>query len=103
MKIIKELSEYIEEEIADSCKYAKAALKVKEENKTLADLFYTLSLEETKHMNLLHDEVVKLIEQYRKEKGEPPAAMMAVYNYLHEKHIEDMQKVKVYQSMYNER
>ena len=103
MKIIKELSEYIEEEIGDACKYAKAALKVKESDKALADVFYALSIEEVKHMNMLHDEVVKLIGNYRKEHGDPPAAMLAVYEYLHEKHIEDMQKVKNYQVMYNER
>ena len=35
----------------------------------------------------LHDGVVGLIEGYRKEKGEPPAPMMAIYDYMHERHI----------------
>ena len=53
-------------------------------------------------MSILHDEVVKIIEEYRKEHGEPPAAMLAVYDYLHKKHIEDAQKAKTYQTMYRE-
>ena len=100
MKKIKELSEYIEEEISDSCKYAKAALEVKDTDRQLADVFYTLSLEEMKHMQMLHNEVARIIEQYRKEHGEPPASMLAVYDYLHEKQIEHANEAKNYQSMY---
>lgn len=56
-----------------------------------------------KHMNLLHNMVVKLIENYRKTEGEPPAAMMAVYDYLHNKYIEEAKEVKVMQQMYMEK
>lgn len=56
-----------------------------------------------KHMNLLHNMVVKLIENYRKTEGVPPAAMMAVYDYLHNKYIEEAKEVKVMQQMYMEK
>jgi hypothetical protein len=49
---------------------------------------------------MLHGEVVRIIEQYRREHGEPPAAMMAVYDYVHKKHIERMADAKRYQEMY---
>lgn len=56
-----------------------------------------------KHMNLLHNMVVKLIENCRKTEGEPPAAMMAVYDYLHDKYIDEAKEVKVMQQMYMEK
>ena len=102
MKLIKKLSEHIEEEIADAKCYAKWALELKDENRNLADTLYSISLDEMKHMGLLHDAVVKVIDEYRKTEGEPPAAMQAVYDYLHQKHIEEAQEAKNYQTMYRE-
>ena len=100
MKIIQDLSGYIDEEIQDSKKYIKQALEHKEENPELAKLFYNLSLQETEHMNMLHKQVVDTIQRYRKENGEPPAPMMAVYNYLHEKQISKAAEVKAMQEMF---
>ena len=43
-----------------------------------------------------------MIQQYRKEKGEPPEKMMFVYEYLHEKQMAIAKEVKVLQEMYKE-
>ena len=102
MKIIKKLSEMISEEIADSRKYARCALNHKEDNPALADLFYRLSGEELNHMTMLHNEVVDIIDKYRKEHGDPPESMQAVYDYLHEKQIEEAAEVKTLRAMYKE-
>ena len=103
MKIIELLSEHIEDEIKDAQTYAKMALEYKAEYPSLAETFYSLSVDEMGHMNSLHEEVVKLINAYRKEHGEPPAAMLAVYNYLHERQIEQAKEAKTYQQMYKEK
>lgn len=100
MKIIQMLEDMIEEELADAERYAKKAIKFKEERPKLAETFYELSTEEMRHMNMLHEQVVQIIETYRKEHGAPPEAMMAVYNYVHEKHIDKANKVKLYQNQY---
>ena len=100
MKLIEKLSEMIEEEIEDAEKYAKCALKYKDTDSALAKTFYDLSTDEMRHMTLLHDEVARIITQYRKENGEPPTAMLAVYDYLHGKQIEQAKEVKHYQAMY---
>ena len=100
MKLIKELTEMIEEEIKGGMHYAKLAVMHKTDNPVLAKTFFDISTDEMRHVDLLHAEVVKLIEEHRKTKGEPPASMLAVYDYLHEKHIEEAKEVKVYQNQY---
>ena len=90
----------VSEEIGDARKYAESALKHKEDMPKLADLFYRLSTEEMTHMAALHDAVAEIIADYRKEHGDPPESMLAVYNYLHEKQIDDAAEVKAMQGMY---
>lgn len=102
MVIIEQLSEYIDEEICDAKKYIKHALEVKDTHPVLAEVLNQLSLEEMQHMQRLHTEVERLISEYRKEHGEPPAAMLAVYDYLHKKSIEKAKEVRMYQTMFRE-
>ena len=49
MKIIKELEEYIEDEIHDIKKYAQLATAVKDEYPSLAQTLYTISTQEDLH------------------------------------------------------
>lgn len=103
MKIIEKLTEMIEEEVEDAVKYAKCALKHKEDHPKLADTFYDLSVSELDHMNMLHRQVVQIIDDHRKMKGDPPADMMAIYEYLHAKHMDKAAEAKMLQGMYNGR
>lgn len=100
MRIIQTVTERIEEELDDAEHYAKLAIENKERHPSLAHVFYELSLQEMNHMNMLHGEVTKLIEQHRREHGEPPAAMSAVYEYVHKRNIEEAKEVKMYQAQY---
>lgn len=100
MKLIKTLEDLIEDEISDIKKYAKLAAEYKDEHPSLAQVFYNLSLQEDNHQAELHNEVVKIIEMHRRTHGEPPAAMITVYEYVHKKHIDELAHAKMYQDIY---
>ena len=72
----------------------------KTERQELSRTFFNLANEELGHANTLHGAVVGLITKYRDEHGEPPEAMMAVYNYLHEKQIEEVAEVNAMLAQY---
>ena len=97
MKIIEKLSKLIDEELEDAEKYARCAMKYGEESVELKQLFLTLSNEEMRHKDMLHAQVVKLIDKYRMEHGDAPVAMQAVYDYLHEKSVERAHKIAMLQ------
>ena len=102
MKLIEELCDNINEEIDDAIKYTKLAISIKEEYPTVADAISKIAEEEMKHMSILHTGVVTIIEDYRKKNGEPPEAMMMLYNIMHRKQIEHAAEAKAYQTIYKE-
>lgn len=102
MKIIKCIAEKIAEEIQDADAYIDLAMTWKKEQPEAAELFAELSGEEMDHAEKLHDIVTDLIKEYREAEGEPPAGMMALYEYLHQKDTENAMRVKVKQGMYKE-
>jgi len=100
MKIIKLLSEDIEQELDDAEKYAKLAIQYKEEYPEVARVFYGLSSVRMDGIKELHDQVVSLINNYKVVNGDPPAPMMSIYEYLHERHINQSVGVKKLQEMF---
>lgn len=102
MKIIKCISEKIDEELKDADAYISLAMEWKEKDREAADLFYELSKEEMSHVDKLHEQVKAEIEEYKRTEGEPPEGMLGLYNYLHEKHIAEAMHVRVKQGLYQE-
>ena len=102
MKLIQKLSEMIEDEIEGAHDYAEEALKHITDDPSLAQMFYDIANVELEHVNMLHKQVVRIIEQHSREHGEPPAPMQAVYDYLHKKQIEKVAEVKHYLAMFRE-
>ena len=100
MVLIQKLEEAIEDEIHDVKHYAKWATELKKDYPALSQVLYTISTQEDTHQAMLHGEVVKIIENYRKSNGDPPAAMMAVYDYLHKRSIEKLAEARRYQDVY---
>ena len=101
MKDIQTLVDRINEELDDAKTYVVLASEQKDRHRSLAEVFFTLSQDELRHSMTLHNEVVKLIDEYRKTEGEPPADMLAIYDYLHKLAIAKQEKIKRLQQIYN--
>lgn len=100
MQLISKLSDMMDEELEDAEKYIRCAINHKEEHPSLSNTFYRLSTEEINHAMLLHEQVVAIINEYRKEHGNPPEKMQIIYDYVHAKQIERMNVIKVMQALY---
>ena len=87
MQIIAQLADLIDDELEGAEEYAELAHKTRMEHPKLAETFITLAEQEMTHQKMLHAEAARLIEESRKRDGEPPAGMLAVYEYEHGKQI----------------
>ena len=102
MKKIEKLSNKIETEIESAHEYAKCALEEKETDPAVAEVYYKIATNHLNDMSALHTQVVAIINDYRKERGEPPESMKMLYNILHKKHIENAAAVKGMLALYKE-
>ena len=102
MEKIKKMAKQIHSELEDAEKYAECALKYKGTDDGLATLYFRLSGDEMGHMELLYSEVVEEIKEYKKDHGEAPAAMQAVWDYEHAKMMEEAAEVKALHALYKE-
>ena len=100
MKIIECLSEDIEATMDMAEENIKKAIMYKTDYPAAAKSFYTKSITLMDTIKGQHDAVVALIEGYKKDKGEPPAPMLAIYNYMHGRHINQSVAIKNLQDMY---
>ena len=87
MKVIECVSEDIEATMDMAEENVKAAIMYKNDYPAVSKSFYNKSVMLMDSIKSQHDSVVALIDAYRKEKGEPPAPMMAIYDYVHKRHI----------------
>lgn len=101
MIVIKCLSENIEQTLDAAEENIKKAFKFKSEFPVAARAFYNQSVILMDSIKGQHDAIVALIEGYKKEKGEAPAPMMAIYDYMHERQINLAAAVKNLQDMFN--
>jgi len=96
MKIIKKLSEMIDDEVGGAIEYAKEAVLHKGDANKLGELFADLAEEELGHVNRLHEAVVKIINEAKESEKAIPAGMMEFYEYLHKRQIERVNDAKNY-------
>lgn len=100
MKKIANIASEIREELEGAEHYAKKAVEYKEEDKLLADAYSNMASQELSHVDALHSQVVRIIQEYRSEHGEAPAAMQMVWSWEHGKIVEHTARVKALLEMY---
>lgn len=102
MVVIEKLIDRISDEISDAKTYASMAVEYRDSCPCLAKTLYGISLEESDHMKRLREAAEEVIAKYRETKGEPPADVMAVYNYMQKQQIAAAAEAKIVQSMYRD-
>lgn len=101
MKKIKRISNDIEELIEKAQCFAKTAVEMKEEEPALAEAYVKAANELLNIMDTFHTQVVNIIGEYKKTKGDIPKEMKILYDIFHEKHIADTITAKSIIALYN--
>lgn len=100
MKIIADIADTIDKLLDLAEEHIEYAYKCKENYPAVAQIYVTLSVDEMTKITSFHEQITKLIEEYTKANGAPPERMMGRYEYIHEKHIEQANKIKILQGLF---
>lgn len=95
MKILAEMVESIREELDDAEHYAKRAAQYKGTDDRVSSMYATMSSQELSHADMLHEQVVRLIQAQKETGHEPPAGMQHVWEWEHGRMIDRVAHVKV--------
>ena len=94
MKILKELIEKASDTMEEVEWYAEKAHMLKTEHKHLADVYIKIAEMHITIYGMLHEKMVSLIEEEKHKGVVPPPAMMAIWEYEHEKLIREFAEAK---------
>ena len=94
MLLIRGIVEHIRAEVHDAHEYAEAAMRVRMDDATLANIYMELGAEEIKHAEKLHKAAVDIITKHTASGKDAPAAMRAIWDYEHKVMIEEMTEAK---------
>lgn len=92
MKEIKCLIEIIEEELDGADHYAELYHKYSASDRQLSETFKKVAQQELDHVHMFHDQAARLIREYPKD---PPEAMKAIWEWEHDKMIEQEKEVRI--------
>lgn len=93
MKILVDLIEKSKDTLEEIEWYAEKAHHFRVENKPLADTYIKVAEMHVTIFNMLHERMVELIEMERKQIT-PPPAMLAIWNYEHERLMKEFAEAK---------
>lgn len=100
-RIIRDISTDIKCKIKEADRDIRKAIEKVSSYPSLAVKLYSFSVERLEEVDELHEEVVKEIEMYRKNNGEPPQQMLSLWDWEHESIMKDVTEIKLLQEYFN--
>lgn len=94
MKILTNLIDKANDTMGEIEWYAEKAHHLKTEHKALADAYIKIAEMHITIYDMLHTQMVSLIDQYKRDGHTPPPEMLAIWNYEHEKLIKEFAEAK---------
>lgn len=100
MQELKEIIRDIGDKLDNAEMYAKEAVKHKTQYPSLAGVYCRIAQDDLTHVEMLHKQAVDMIGEKQRSGVSVPPAMQAVWDYEHEKQIEDAADVRRLIDMY---
>lgn len=100
MRIIKELSEHISEDIKAAKCYAKDALEYKTSRPEIADIYYKMAKLDFENAMALHDHAQRIVGELERSGKTYPPQMMEAWEEKHKKAMAKMAEAKTFIDMY---
>lgn len=98
MRIIRDITGYIDEEMDGVCEYIKFASAVKGHNDAVFNTVMEIIPQELEHIELWHNVAVREISKMKamlaQQGKEVPPYMLEMWQDEHSKYVEDMAKIK---------
>ena len=94
MKLLKDLIEKMDDTLEEIEWYAEKAHHIKTDHRAVADAYIRIAEMHISIYNMLHERVVAVIEDYKRQGNEPPAVMTAIWDYEHEKLVKEFSEAR---------
>lgn len=94
MKILEHMIEKAHDTMEEVEWYAEKALHYKAEHKSVADVYNKIADMHITIYDMLHKEMVALIEEKKRMGHNPPPEMLAIWDYEHKKLIKEFAEAK---------
>ena len=95
MKILAKMIEKANDTLDEIEWYGEKALLLRDEHKSIADTYNKVADMHITIYDMLHKQMVDLVEQKKREEPQVPAEMLAIWNYEHERLIKEFKDAKI--------
>lgn len=95
MRVLTELIEKAHDTMEEVEWYAEKAMSLRMDHKDLADCYIKIAEAHIDIYRCLHEQMIDLINEEKKNGAHPPVEMVAVWNYEHERLSKEFRESKV--------